>query len=198
MALTLSIWLIRSAGVPIRGSRLLYAAAALALVLPMGIATALDRTVSWGLFGWAMGYAALGVLLLESPPHRRLGAVLYGSAVAALVLLVSAIGEHTWPTAFTSPFRVVAALGMVWMLVGLTMTPGLRFAAIRLGGLTFGVYLVHPLLLQLVRLVGRPGWPLELLPTWAHLGLMLLVAIVGSFALVALWHRSALLTRWLG
>jgi surface polysaccharide O-acyltransferase-like enzyme len=67
-----------------------------------------------------------------------------------------------------------------------------------LGTLTLGVYLVHPLMLDVVRVAALPGRPLGGLSPLGRLLLQWTFALSASTALVWLWHRSRRLTQLLG
>jgi len=198
IALTLAIWLVRYARPGLTTARGWYTGAALALILPFSIAEVAGVALGWASFGWAIGYAAIGFMLLESAPHRRVGFLLFAAAATAMAVLTDHIGYDEWPTAYTSVLRVAAMTGVIWMAVRITLPARLRGPVVRLGGLTFGVYLVHPALLDAVKVLMWAGLPLAGLGTGARLGVAWLVSVVGSFAVVALWQRSRLLTRILG
>lgn len=193
LALTVAIWLLRA---DVRsGPR--YAVAASALIVPAAIARAFGTTVSWNTFGWAIGYAALGYWVLERRPKPTAGWSCYLAVTSVLVVITSGFGYDSWPSTYESPLIVVATIGLLLALPASSRIASAPYVPAA-GRLTLGVYLVHPLVLDGIRLASRPGgWlaPLSptplLLVTWAG-------ALVVSFGLSFAWHRSGTLTRLLG
>jgi peptidoglycan/LPS O-acetylase OafA/YrhL len=198
IALTLAVWLIRNAHVGTAVTRRQLVIPALALFLPFGLAEAMGRTMTWGTFGWAIAYAALGVVVLEMGARRCVGALMLVAASIAMIVLTDIVGFDTWPTAQPSPIRLVAGVGLAWLLTGLPSHPRLRDAAVRLGALSFGVYLAHILVLAVLRVPTLAATRATGLPEAAFLPILLPAVILVTFGAVAAWHRSPRLARLLG
>ena len=198
LALTIAIWLIQAARSSSGRDRTIYTAIAAGLILAFGFAAAAGVTLRWQAFGWALGYAALGYAVLESAPRRLLGALAYIVGAGATVVGIAALGYDTWPSLYFSPMVLLATLGALWALTRIKLAKRWEPWVVRLGALTFGVYLVHPLVLDVLRLSSRPGGVLHQVPLSVRVLLTWAVAVVVSFALVALWHRSRTLARILG
>jgi surface polysaccharide O-acyltransferase-like enzyme len=198
IALTVAIWLIRSAAFTKEPQRPAYIAIALALIAVFGLAAAFRVTLSWQTFGWALGYVAIGYAIIEGPSRPRLGVVVFVAGAAATVTAIAALGYNTWPLLYVSPTVILTTLGALWLMNRATLPARLEPLIVRLGALTFGVYLAHPLVLAGLRLTARPGGPLGGLPATVVFVLTWIVVVVVSFAIVALWHRSRLLVRILG
>lgn len=198
IALTVAIWLVRSAASTKEPARPAYIAIAAALIAAFGVAAAFRVTLSWETFGWAIGYAAIGYAIIEGPSRPRLGVVAFVAGAAATVTAIAALGYNTWPLLYVSPTVILTTLGALWLMNRATLPPRLEPLIVRLGALTFGVYLAHPLVLVGLRVAARPGGPLGSLPATVVVVLTWLTVVVVSFAIVALWHRSRLLVRILG
>ena len=199
LAMTVAIWLVAAARPAVAGFRTAYAAIGAGLVLAFGLAAAFKVSLSWETFGWTLGYAALGVVLIETPAKRRwAGALAFGVGAGLTVAGIAWRGYDTWPSLYFSPAVLLATVGVLVAVAG-TAVPE-RWAALvtKLGALTFGVYFVHPLFLDVMRLASRNGGPLDAVPLAARLVLTWVVAIVGAFGAAALWHRSERLARILG
>ena len=137
---------------------------------------------------------------LESQPAQsRHNAPGTGELRRALVFVLGrSLGYNSWPY-FNQAFTVaIATVGI--LLMGRSARVPARWAGTvtRLAGLTFGVYLAHFLVLDVVnRLVGGLNRVVDL-PGPVNLFLVLIPSIVLSFALVAVWHRIPRLERVLG
>jgi surface polysaccharide O-acyltransferase-like enzyme len=198
LALTVAIWLIQAARTIDPSSRPVYAGIAVVLIVAFGAAAAFRTTLSWQAFGWSIGYAALGYAIIESAGRPRLGLVAFVVGGVATTAGIAWLGYDTWPSAYFSPLVVLTTLGGLWMMTHVTLTPRLATVVTRLGALTFGVYLFHPLVLDVMRLSSEPGGLVHEVPLAARVALTWAVAVVVSFAVVALWHRSRILVRILG
>ena len=191
VALTMVLWLVQVAPrvlVEIR-TRWVAGCVAAAVILPYGLAPAFHASVSWDGFGWALGYAVLGYLVFTAkPPSRSLSLALYLGSVAALVVLERLTGYNTWPASYFGPLVLAATIGLIGVLRSISIPGRWQPATLAAAKLTFGVYLVHPLVLDLFRVtIGKSSAPdlLVLVVSW-------LGAVVLSFGLAALWHRARL------
>jgi surface polysaccharide O-acyltransferase-like enzyme len=198
------LWLAR--GIPGRGGEVAapprawarYGLVAVGALLVFGLAATFRAPLTWTGFVWVIGYAALGLALLEGPhPSRRAGLVIYLVAAGLIAALGRIVGYNEWPYFNQGPLAVLATIGLFWALRDLTVSAALRDRLRSAAGLSFGIYLAHPLILDYVRLavVRDPigDWPGPL-----RLGLAWFVTLALTSALVVAWHRSPRLVRLLG
>ena len=197
IAVAIAIWLVQGARLEHRDRRA-YALAAVALILPMGLARMLDVSYGWMTLGWSLGYTALGYVLISSQPRRGLAALSFVVCGTLVVVLNGLLGNETWPGAYQSPLVLGSTIGVVWLVSGRRIPDRWRSTVMVLGALTLGVYLVHPLMLDIVRIAALPGRPLGGLSPLPRLLLQWTFALTASTALVWLWHRSRRLTQLLG
>jgi surface polysaccharide O-acyltransferase-like enzyme len=197
IALTIVFWLIRVAPTATADRRtgLAFGGAAVLLTVPYGVAPIFGIDVSWSAFGYAFGYAALGYLLFSAavPPRWLSGALVLGST-AALIVADRLVGYNGWELDNAGPLYVVQTIGVICFVRTIHIPDARRGMVLRAARLTFGVYLVHTLVLDLLHLtIARAPMPVSV-----SLFLTTVGAIVLSFALVALWHRSRGLQLLLG
>ncbi len=197
IAIAVVVWLIGAARGR-QGRAAPYLIACLALIVPVGLAEALGSTARWADVAWSLGYTALGFWLIEQRPRRWVGAALYLVGVIVMIGLTALFGYDTWPTAYASPFVVTATVGLIWLVQGVTVPERWVAMVISLGSLSLGVYLVHPLMLDVVRTLMLTGWPLAVLSPLPRLALLWGFGVASSVAVTFLWHRSQRLTRLLG
>ncbi|MEA2518878.1 MAG: hypothetical protein QOF49_958 [Chloroflexota bacterium] len=204
IAAMVALWLARS--MPGRGGEVdappgawaRYGGVAFAALLVFGLAGAFRTPLTWTGFAWVIGYAALGLFLLEGPhPSRRVGLALYVAAALAIAVLGRVVGYNHWPYFNQGPLAVLATIGLFWALRGVTPSPALARRLRSAAGLSFGIYLAHPLILDYVRLAVVRD-PVGELPGPLRLGLAWVVTMAATTALVAVWHRSPRLVRLLG
>ena len=165
IAITLVVWLVQATRLDRRDSTA-YAVAALALIVPVGTALAFGERVSWLSVIWALGYTALGYVLMESVPRKRLAVGLYTGCTALLVALTAVIGYDTWPANNASLLVAGATVGLIWMVLGVSVPVRWSRTLRTLGSLTLGIYLVHPLVLDVVRMATLPDGPLAGCRRW--------------------------------
>jgi surface polysaccharide O-acyltransferase-like enzyme len=204
IAAIVALWLARS--IPGRGGEVeapprawaRYGLVALSALLVFGLAGAFRAPLTWTGFAWVIGYAALGLALLEGPhPSRRVGLALYVTAAALIATLGALVGYNHWPYFNQGPLAVLATVGLFWALRDVTVSDALGARLRSAAGLSFGIYLAHPLILDYVRLAVVRD-PLGDLPGPLRLGLAWFVTMAATMALVIAWHRSARLVRLLG
>jgi surface polysaccharide O-acyltransferase-like enzyme len=195
--LTLAIWLIRVAPRAVLEPQIrpVFIVAVLALMLPFGLTGMAGVDLAWGDFGWAIGYALLGYLLLSTaPPRPWISALLYLGASAGLVLATRATGYGKWDLLFPGPLIICQTVGAIGLIRSIRFPERWHGPILKAASLTFGVFLVHQLFTYFFGLT-LYTWPIP------HL-LILSTAIVGtvvlSFGAVAAWHRVPLLRQLLG
>jgi len=197
VALTLALWLLRVAPKSAEGemTRLAVGTAAAMLIVPFSLAAALRTNLSWASFGWAIGYAVIGYVMLSLPaPRRWISAAVYVGATFGLVVAEQLIGFYQWPMIETSPLILLQTLGLIGLVRSVRLPESWKPRVIAAARLTFGVYLVHLIFLDAVRLIlARTDTSLLLALTMNWL-----VPVVCSFGVVALWHRSQTIGRLLG
>jgi surface polysaccharide O-acyltransferase-like enzyme len=187
---TLIVWLIQTAG-RIR-NRAAYLGACFVLVLLWGLPPILQFAETWTTDAWVFGYFGLGWVVLEwgEPGGRMgrwLGVGLFAGA-SALVMWGNLAGI-AWVHSPVSPVVFTAAVGAMLLFRDVSISPGWRARINALGALTFGVFLVHELALDLVQLTWRTGAPLAFLTGGQQTALLLPASAVLSFAMAWLWHR---------
>ena len=195
--ITVAIWLIQVAPRAVSDSRtrVAFGCAAAALVLPFGLAGSLYVNVSWVPYGWALGYAVLGyVIISSSPPRAWISAALFLGATAGLIVTEQLIGYDHWGMAYPGPLVFAQTIGLIGLVRTVHIPDRWRGAIASAAKLTFGVYLLHLLFVV--------GFQLTL-DTWQIPRMLTLViswsaTVVLSFALVACWHRFRALERLLG
>jgi surface polysaccharide O-acyltransferase-like enzyme len=94
-----------------------------------------------------------------------------------------------WVHSPVSPVVFTAALGFLLLFRGVSVPARWRARVNALGALTFGVYLVHEMALDLVQLTWRTGAPLGFLAGGQQTALLVPASAVLSFAMAWLWHR---------
>lgn len=203
IAAVVVMWLARA--IPFRADQIAarrawfrYSIVTISTLLVFGLSATAQLPLAWAGFSWVIGYAALGVVLLEGPhPPRWVGLVIYLAAAAMTAALGRAIGFDRWPYFNQGPLTVLATIGLFWAVRSISLSPLLASRLQSAAGLTFGIYLAHPLVLDYLRLaivrdplVGMPG-PLRLVLVWA-------LTIAVTICLVRVWHRSRRLVGWLG
>jgi surface polysaccharide O-acyltransferase-like enzyme len=194
---TVVVWMIQVAPRAVSDGRirLAFGCAAAALVLPFGLAGSFFSSVSWVPYGWALGYAVLGyVVISAAPPRTWISAVLYLGATAALVVTEQLIGYDHWQMSYAGPLVFVQTLGLIGLVRTAHIPERRRGFIAAAAKLTFGVYLVHLLFVQ--------GFYLTLftwrIPEVLMLLISLPITVVASFAVVACWHRVPGLEKLLG
>lgn len=188
VAMTLVFWLLRVAPATIADRRLRLAAggAAAMLVLPYGLGGAFGTTVSWASFGWVMGYAVLGYILISAPPPRRaVSAALWVGSTLALLAGERLVGYDRWVMASPGPLVMIQAIGVIGLVRTIQIRERWRPLVYSAAALTFGIFLSHPLVLDVFRLtIQRTDTPIPIV-----FAVTLVGGLVFSFGLVALWHR---------
>jgi surface polysaccharide O-acyltransferase-like enzyme len=197
IAIAVVVWLIAGARQR-RQQAVPYLVASLAIIVPVGLVEALGSTARWADIAWSLGYTALGFALLDQLPRRLVGGALYVTGVGLMVALTALLGYDTWPTAYPSPFVVMATVGTIWLIEGVSVPGRWKAAVLTLGSLSLGVYLVHPMMLDVMRTLMLPGWPLAGLSPLPRLVVLWGFGIVASIAVTLAWHRSPRLVRLLG
>ncbi len=175
------VWLVRQPQ-----ASWVYGAVGGLVVVVRAIAGVAKAQAFWLGYAWGVGYVGIGYAALEGrAPDRRLALLLYAGATLALIVGVRLYGPDTWPVSYASPLVVAAAIAAMWALRAVARE-------MPLASLTLGVYLVHPLVLDVVQqLTSVLGPEARLLLTWG-------LAIPSSFGLVWAWHRSTRLAAILG
>jgi surface polysaccharide O-acyltransferase-like enzyme len=158
---------------------------------------------SWTGFGWTLAYAALGYVLLGTGRlgHPRAGLALYVGASAVILALGSTLGYNTWPFFNQAPTVAIAMVGLLLAaptILRLEARPRWSELALRAGGLSYGVYFAHFLVLDWLRLVILRVDAVAPIPGPLKLVGLLVGTIVLTFALAAFWHRSRRATTLLG
>lgn len=187
---TLIVWLIQTAD-RIR-NRAVYLGACAVLVLLWGLPPILQFAETWTGDAWVFGYFGLGWVVLEwGGPGGRIGRWLglgLFAGASALVMWGDLAGV-AWVHSPVSPIVFTAAVGVLLLFRGVSMSPRWRARVNALGALTFGVFLVHELALDLVQLTFRTRAPLGFLTGDQQTALLLPASAALSFALAWLWHR---------
>ncbi len=129
------------------------------------------------------------------------GVLLVGAVVATTVLtalMVSAKGPHDrWSFYFYedfSPTGMIMAVTVFMVLLRASISPMIRSLAQRLAPWTLGVYVAHPIIVELLRYCYHTSWPSLFRPLY-YIPLTFLVTIVLTFALVALIRTIPFLRR---
>ena len=175
-----------------------YGIVAVGTLLMFGLASVFGIRLTWVGFGWVVGYAALGYALFEGPhPRRAVGLAIYVVAVLVTAVLGRLVGYNLWPYFNQGPLAVLATIGFFWALRSTVLSPTMAARFDAAAGLTFGIYLAHPLVLDYLRLaVVRQ--PLLDLPGPLRLAIVWIVTVVVTTGLVWAWHRSRRLVDLLG
>lgn len=198
--LTLAVWLARAVPreLTLRPT-VVYAAAAIALLMLFGLPAPFVAPYLQG-FVWTLGYAALGYVVLEAKtPPLPAALVLYVAASVLLVVAGLALGPNSWAYAYPGPLTVAATIGLLWVIRGVRVPQRMVPIVLTAGGLTFGVYLGHLLVLDYVGVISStPGALLYGLTRPAHLAYALVATVLISFGVTWLWHRSRKLSLLLG
>ncbi len=195
--LTIVLWLVQVAPAAIGDprERRTVGIAAAGLLLPYGVVGLFGATLSWSVFGWALGYAVLGYVLIEvDPPGRWLSGTLYIGATVALVVAERLVGYNQWEMAYPGPLVLVQTIGLIGLARSLHVPVRWDGLVTATAKLTFGVYLVHLLFVQ--------GFAITLNKSSTPLSVVLIVnwltTVAMSFIAVAAWHRVRGLDRILG
>ena len=195
--LTLLIWVIRVAprAIADRRIRVPFGGAIAALILPYGLVGAFQANISWAAFAWAVGYAVLGYVLLSiDPPRRRVSVPLFLGTTIGLVVAEQLIGYDHWEMANNGPLVFVQTIGLIGLVRSIRIGDRWKGPLATAATLTFGVYLVHLVFVQMFQItLGTSS-----LPQLLVLGVSWLGTLTLSFAAVALWHRRPTLIRILG
>lgn len=194
---TVTIWLVRVGPRTIASprSRSAFVLVVAGLIVPYGLVGAVGATLSWSIFGWALGYALLGHVLLETAaPRRWVSAGLFLGATAGLLVAERAIGYNQWEMAYPGPLVMAQTIGLIGLVRAIRIPDRWAPRLLAAAELTFGVYLAHLLFVQSFAIaIGRPQMPLSL-----ALAVTWLATLVLSFALVGAWHRVPNAERVLG
>lgn len=194
---TIVLWATRAAPKAIgdHRTRVLFGCVISALILPYGLVGAIDANLVWSGFGWALGYAILGyVIISASPPRRWISASSYLGATVGLLVAERLIGYDRWEMAYNGPLVLLQAIGLIGLIRSVRIPVRWQPALAHAARLTFGVYLVHLVFVQAFRItIGATLMPLllVLLASWTG-------TVILSFATVAVWHRRSRLERLLG
>ena len=160
-----------------------------------GLVGAVHVTLGWSGYGWTVGYAVLGYVVLSDPaPRRWVSALMYLSSTGVLVIAERTFGYDQWEMAYNGPLVLVQAIGLIGLVRSVHMRDRLGGPLAHAAQLTFGVYLVHLVFVQAFRItLGAASLPrfVLLLVSWTG-------TVALSFAVVALWHRRPRLIRFLG
>jgi surface polysaccharide O-acyltransferase-like enzyme len=196
---TLVVWVVQAAGRTRHWAT--YAAGCAGLVMVWGAPPIFGVAAAWTTAAWFVGYFGLGWILLTRPAPQL------GERLLALALFLGASGTLLyanlvgigWAQSFVSPIVLIAAVGALIGLSGLTpAAPQWRWCINGLGALTYGVFLVHELSLDLIYLAWRPGGPIAFFTAGERVVLLLPASALLSFGLAWLWHRRRILTLLLG
>jgi surface polysaccharide O-acyltransferase-like enzyme len=193
---TLILWLARSYRTIIvsKPNRMAFILVCCALIVSTGAAAAVHLTIYSRDIAWVLGYAVLGYVVLEHGRNHKWGLPVFLAASAMIVALTYALGYDTWPSTGSSPLVFMGTIGLLYGFHSLSVPPKWVPLVLAAARLTFGVYLIHPLVLDALRLtIGRSGLP----PTAILIALWALGVAI-SAALVWLWQHSKTLSRALG
>jgi len=198
--LTLAIWLARAVPreLTLRPT-VVYAAAAIGLLMLFGLPAPFVAPYLQG-FVWTLGYAALGYVVLEAKtPPLPIALVLYVAASVLLVVAGLTLGPNSWAYSYPGPLTVTSTIGLLWVIRGVRVPAQVVPIVLIAGGLTFGVYLSHLLILDYLGVVSStPGALLYGLSRSANLAYLIVATVVISFVITWLWHRSRKLSFLLG
>ncbi len=198
IAITVVVWVVQATRLQHRDPATV-SLAAVALVLPFGLASMVHETIWWGAAAiWAVGYSVIGYVEFERPPRRLIAGLLYLAGVGGIVAAVRATGYDTWSSSYPTPMALAATVGLLGLIMGVRVPQSMVHPLRVLGSLTLGFYLVHPLVLDVFRVMMLPGGPLDGLPLLPGLALLLVAGVTVSFLVTWSWHRSPMLVRLLG
>jgi surface polysaccharide O-acyltransferase-like enzyme len=194
---TIVLWVVKVAPKAITAgrTRTAFGCAIAALILPYGLVGAFQAQLAWSSFGWAVGYAVLGyVIISATPPRRWISVSLYLGATAGLVVAERLIGYGHWGMAYNGPLVLAQTVGLVGLLRSVRIPDRWQRTLADAAKLTFGVYLVHLVFVQAFRItIGTTS-----VPQIAVLVISWVGTVTISFVVVALWHRHPRLQRVLG
>ncbi len=196
---TLIVWLVQTAG-RIR-NQAVYLGACAVLVLFWGVPQMLNFSAGWTSQTWVLGYFVLGWLVLQRVEpgwrfSRWLGLGLFAVTLAAVTW--GDLARVYWIHSPYSPVELAAALGVLLLFRGISFSERWRARINALGALTFGVFLVQFVSMDLINLTWRTGAPLAFLTIGERTAVLLPAASLLSFALAWLWHRWGPLAVLLG
>lgn len=198
IAVTVVVWVAQASSLR-RREPAVVALAAVALILPFGIAGMAREAIWWGAATvWAVGYTALGYVVFERRIPRVAALILYVAGVAGIVVAVRVAGYDTWSSSYPTPMALAATAGLLGLLIGVRVPAPLSHPLRVLGSLTLAFYLVHPLVLDVFRTMMLPNGALDGLPLAIDLVILLVAGTIGSFLVAWIWHRSSMLVRVLG
>ena len=193
VAISIVIWLIQ-----VRSPRA-QAVVAATIVAAIGLAQIMRLPLAWTGFPWALGYAVLGYALFEmAAPPRVVSIALYLGASAAIFVLGNIVGFGGWPYTNPGPTVLAATVAVIWIIRTLSLSPRAR-PIVSGAALIFGVYFVHPLVMDYVYWYAfYPHGAFTWLPGAVRVVVLLVATLTISFGLAWLWHRSRFLGWLLG
>ncbi len=212
--MTVVIWLVqatRSAGEQPRGRNAVHGlrshasllVVAAAFVGTFGLISAARLPVSWTGFAWTLGYAGIGFAILSSGRLRGRGIAVcvFLAASFAVAVLGRTLGYNTWPYFNQSPIIMIGLVALLWAVAGADLRPWAerwRPLILATGGLTYGAYMVHFLVLNVAQIVLAGLDAAVPIPGPAKVVGLITVTTLGSIGIAALWHRSSRLAAALG
>jgi surface polysaccharide O-acyltransferase-like enzyme len=195
--LTIVLWLVRVVPRAIAESRtrVVFGVAAATLILPYGSVGAFNVGLSWAPFGYALGYAVLGYVVISAgPPRRSISLALFFGATAGLVVAEQLIGYNQWEMSYPGPLVFAQTIALIGLVRSVSIPDRWHGTIARAAKLTFGVYLLHLIFVQGF-MITLYTWPV---PDILMLVISWLATVTLSFAMVAGWHRIRGLERILG
>lgn len=145
--LTAAIWLVQTAGrTPARD----LAIASVAFLGAIGLPGYFGASSGWAAFTWPLAYAVVGYLVLCRPARPLISLPVYVVASVAILVATLAVGYDKWPDNDAGLLVFAATFGLLWVVTAVPIKNRFQPAILSLSQLTFGVYLVHPLVLDYV------------------------------------------------
>ena len=144
------------------------------------------------------GLYCVRVLANRPAPYGMVlaGAILITTLFTALSVSVNGL-ESRWSFYFyedLSPTIMVMAVTVFMVLLRASLLPVVQSAAQRLAPLTLGVYVAHPIIVELLRNLYHTTWPAMFRPLY-YIPITFAATIVIAFTAVALMQRIPLLRR---
>ena len=144
------------------------------------------------------GLYCVRVLANRPAPYGMVlaGAILITTLFTALSVSVNGL-ESRWSFYFyedLSPTIMVMAVTVFMVLLRASLLPAIQSAAQRLAPLTLGVYVAHPIIVELLRNLYHTTWPAMFRPLY-YIPITFAATIVIAFTAVALIQKIPILRR---